>query len=375
MNSAIVSLQAKQNPQNAKPLGIAVIGCGYWGMNYVRVFSELVESRVVTVCDQSSERLKEVSRRFPGVYLTSQIDDAISHPGVDAVVVCTEATTHFSVTRRLLLAGRHTLVEKPLTTTSAEADKLIELAESNSTILMVGHTFVFNAGVRKVKEYVRKDGGRVYYLYARRTNLGPIRRDVNALWDLAPHDIAIFNYLLDSTPLWVSAVGGKVLRNCRDDVGFISLGYPDNVLAHVHVSWADPDKAREVVVVKSDKRIVFNDLNGIEQVRVFEKGVSPVEQEPLNYGEFRFEIRDGDIISPRIEPVEPLKHQCRHFVECVRTGKRPISSGVEGRDVVRVLEAVNRSIECKGLQIEIGNNTDYVHTNINSPKTAASAVR
>jgi predicted dehydrogenase len=375
MNSAILSLGVKQSPLGAKPLGIAVIGCGYWGMNYVRIFNELVESRVVAVCDQSAERLKEVSRRFPGVYLTTQVDDAASRPGVDAVVVCTEATTHFNVTRRLLLAGRHILVEKPLTTTTSEADKLIELAESNSAILMVGHTFVFNAGVRKVKEYVQNGGGRVYYLYARRTNLGPIRRDVNALWDLAPHDIAIFNYLLDGTPQWVSAVGGKVLRNCRDDVGFISLGYPENVLAHVHVSWADPDKAREVVVVKSDKRIVFNDLNGIEQVRVFEKGVSTVEQEPLNYGEFRFEIRDGDIISPRIEPVEPLKHQCRHFLDCVRTGKRPISSGVEGRDVVSVLEAVNRSIECKGLQMEVESKGDYVRANVGATKTAASAVR
>jgi predicted dehydrogenase len=375
MNSAILSLGVKQNPLGAKPLGIAVIGCGYWGMNYVRIFNELVESRVVAVCDQSAERLKEVSRRFPGVYLTTQVDDAASQKEVDAVVVCTEATTHFNVTRRLLLAGRHILVEKPLTTTTAEADKLIELAESKSAILMVGHTFVFNAGVRKVKEYVQNGGGRVYYLYARRTNLGPIRRDVNALWDLAPHDIAIFNYLLDGTPQWVSAVGGKVLRNCRDDVGFISLGYPENVLAHVHVSWADPDKAREVVVVKSDKRIVFNDLNGIEQVRVFEKGVSTVEQEPLNYGEFRFEIREGDIISPRIEPVEPLKHQCRHFLDCVRTGKRPISSGVEGRDVVSVLEAVNRSIECKGLQVEVESKGDYVRANVDATKTAASAVR
>ena len=375
MNSAILSLGVKQNPLGAKPLGIAVIGCGYWGMNYVRIFNELVESRVVAVCDQSAERLKEVSRRFPGVYLTTQVDDAASQKEVDAVVVCTEATTHFNLTRRLLLAGRHILVEKPLTTTTAEADKLIELAESNSAILMVGHTFVFNAGVRKVKEYVQNGGGRVYYLYARRTNLGPIRRDVNALWDLAPHDIAIFNYLLDGTPQWVSAVGGKVLRNCRDDVGFISLGYPENVLAHVHVSWADPDKAREVVVVKSDKRIVFNDLNGIEQVRVFEKGVSTVEQEPLNYGEFRFEIRDGDIISPRIEPVEPLKHQCRHFLDCVRTGKRPISSGVEGRDVVSVLEAVNRSIERKGLQVEVESKGDYVRANVDATKTAASAVR
>jgi predicted dehydrogenase len=375
MNATILPLGAAENPPGTKPVGIAVVGCGYWGMNYVRIFNELVDARVVAVCDQSAERLKEVSRRFPGVYLTTQVDDAASQPGVDAVVVCTEATTHFNVTSRLLLAGKHILVEKPLTTIAADSQKLIDLAESNSAILMVGHTFLFNAGVRKVKEYVQQDGGRVYYLYARRTNLGPIRRDVNALWDLAPHDIAIFNYLLDSTPQWVSAVGGKVLRNSRDDVGFISLGYPDNVLAHVHVSWADPDKAREVVVVKSDKRIVFNDLNGNEQVRVFEKGVSPIEQEPLNYGEFRFEIRDGDIISPRIEPVEPLKHQCRHFLECVRTGKRPISSGAEGRDVVRVLEAVNRSIECKGLQVEVEGNGDYVHANVDAIKTAASAIR
>jgi predicted dehydrogenase len=266
------------------------------------------------------------------------------------------------------------LVEKPLTTTSADADKLIALAASNSTVLMVGHTFVYNAGIRKVKEYVEKGDGRVYYLNARRTNLGPIRHDVNAIWDLAPHDIAIFNFLLDSSPEWVSAVSGKVLRNCRDDVGFISLGYPDNILAHIHVSWADPDKAREVVVVKSDRRIVFNDLNGLEQVRVFEKGVSPVEQEPLNYGEFRFEIRDGDIISPRIEAVEPLKHQCRHFLECVRMGKRPISSAVEGRQVVRVLEAVNRSIESKGVQVEVEKKGEYVHANAHTSKAAAGAV-
>lgn len=375
MKTQILPIGVKEVPPGARPVGIAVVGCGYWGTNYVRIFNELVDSRVVAVCDQSADRLKEVSRRFPGVYLTTLIDDAASQPGVDAVVVCTEATTHFNVARRVLLAGKHVLVEKPLTTTSADAEKLIELAESNFATLMVGHTFVFNSGVRKVKEYVQKGDGRVYYLYARRTNLGPIRRDVNALWDLAPHDIAIFNYLLDSTPLWVSAVGGKVLRNCRDDVGFISLGYPDNILAHVHVSWADPDKAREVVVVKSDKRIVFNDLNGIEQVRVFEKGVSLAEQEPLNYGEFRFEIRDGDIVSPRIEPVEPLKHQCRHFLECVRTGKRPISSGAEGRDVVRVLEAINRSIESKGLQAEVESNSDYVHTNGDAIKTTASAVR
>lgn len=375
MSNAILPLGVKENSTATKPMGIAVIGCGYWGMNYVRIFSELTESRVVAVCEQSPDRLKEVARRLPNVYLTTRIDDVISQPDVQAAVVCTEATSHFNVTRRLLLAGKHVLVEKPLTTTSAHAEKLIELADSHSTTLMVGHTFIFNAGIQKVKEYMKDDGGRVYYLYARRTNLGPIRRDVNALWDLAPHDIAIFNYLLEATPTWVSAVGGKVLGNCRDDVGFVSLGYPNNILAHVHVSWADPDKAREVVVVKSDRRILFNDLNGGEQVRVFEKGVSAVEEEPLNYGEFRFQIRDGDIISPRIQPVEPLKNQCRHFLECVRTGKRPVSNGEDGRDVVRVLEAINRSIECKGLQVPVEDKTDYVHANVDASSAPECSLR
>ena len=375
MNKSTLPFGAKESSSNTKPMGVAVIGCGYWGMNYVRIFNELTESRVVAVCEQSPDRLKEVARRFPDVYLTTQVEDLISQPDVQGVVVCTEATSHFNVTRRLLLAGKHVLVEKPLTTTSTHAEKLIELAESRSATLMVGHTFIFNAGVRKVKEYVEQETGRVYYLYARRTNLGPIRRDVNALWDLAPHDIAIFNYLLDSTPEWVSAIGGKVLGNCRDDVGFVSLGYPGNVLGHVHVSWADPDKAREVVVVKSDRRIVFNDLNGPEQVRVFEKGVSPVDEEPLNYGESRFQIRDGDIISPRIEPVEPLKNQCRHFLECIRTGKRPMSNGIHGRDVVRVLEAINRSIERKGMQVPVEDNPDYVHPNIGASEAPECSLR
>src|SRR6266403_954964 len=372
MSSTSQSIALPTIPPVAAPSRIAVVGCGYWGMNYIRIFNELLDARLVAICDERSDRLREAGSRFPGVDLTTDVEDVAAHPDVDAVVVCTEATTHYNVTRRLLSAGKHVLVEKPLTTTTADAQELIALAKLKSAVLMVGHTFVFNAGIQKVKEYVQMGQGRVYYLYARRTNLGPIRRDVNALWDLAPHDIAIFNYLLDSSPEWVSAVSGKVLRNCRDDVGFISLGYPGNILAHVHVSWADPDKAREVVVVKSDRRIVFNDLNGLEQVRVFEKGVSLVEQEPLNYGEFRFQIRDGDIISPRIEAVEPLKHQCRHFLESVRTGKRPVSSGVEGRDVVRVLEAVNRSIECKGLQVEVESKGDHVYANVDASKAAST---
>ena len=211
-------------------LGIAILGCGYWGINYVRVFRELSESRIVVVCDRRTERLQQVGRRFPGVELTTEVEDALRLGGVDAAVVCTEATAHYGVARSCLAAGKHVLVEKPLTTTVAEAEELMALAESKGVTLMVGHTFLYNAGIRKVKTYVEQaKAGRVYYLYARRTNLGPIREDVNALWDLAPHDVSIFNYLLDSVPDWVSAVGTKVLRNSREDVGFISLGYQDGI--------------------------------------------------------------------------------------------------------------------------------------------------
>jgi predicted dehydrogenase len=370
MKATVLALRPKPASPPSSSVGVAVVGCGYWGMNYVRIFDELPDARVVAVCDQRADRLQEVERRFPGVYVTSQINDAASRPGVDAIIVCTEATTHYNIARPLLRAGKHLLIEKPLTTSVSEAEELIEIAESNSAILMVGHTFVFNSGIRKVKEYIQRGESPVYYLYSRRTNLGPIRRDVNAVWDLAPHDIAIFNFLLDDTPEWVSAVGGRVLRNCREDVGFISLGYPGNILGHIHVSWADPDKAREVVVVKGDSRIVFNDLNGVEQVRVFEKGVRTLEPEAQSYGEARFQIRDGDIISPRIEASEPLKNECRHFVECVKLGHQPISGGEEGREVVRVLEAINRSIQRKGLQVTLESNHHYANT-VNA---AASAV-
>ncbi len=342
-------------------VGTAVIGCGYWGMNYVRVFSELPECRLVAVCDQRSERLREVSNRFPQTRLFTTVDELVCDPAVDAVVICTEATTHHAVASTCLSTGKHTLIEKPLATTAEHAEELTALAESNSLTLMVGHTFIYNSGINKVKEFITVPPAEVYYLYARRTNLGPIRHDVNALWDLATHDIAIFNYLLDGVPSWVSAVGGKVLRNCREDVGFVTLGYKQNILGHIHVSWADPNKARELVVVCSDKRIVFNDLNSLEQVRVFEKGVRLMKEEPVNYGEYRLQIRDGDIVSPRLDIAEPLKEQCRHFLSCVKTGEAPLTGGREGRDVLRVLEAIDRSIRVQGTRVEVNTDEPFTH--------------
>lgn len=342
------------------PLGIAIIGCGYWGVNYVRVLSEMPEVRVWSICDQRADRIAEMHRRFPIPQVTTQVEEAVGLKEVAAVVVCTQATTHYEITRRCLLAGKHILVEKPITTTVRDAEELIALAEAHSAILMVGHTFVFNAAIRLVKEYIRQAQHPIYYLYARRTNLGPIRQDVNAVWDLAPHDIAVFNYLLDTEPEWVSAVGAKVLRNCREDVAFISLGYRNNILGHIHVSWADPNKSREIVVVGSERRIVFNDLNSSEQVRVFEKGVAPIEHEPRTFGEYQLQIREGDIISPHFAISEPLKNECQHFLECVRLGRQPITGGREGRQVVRTLEAIDRSIKENGAQIEVSRRDERV---------------
>jgi predicted dehydrogenase len=337
----------------SEPVNVAIVGCGYWGANYVRILSELPDAHVAMICDERSERLDEIGGRFPYLRTTTRFQDALEADDVDAVIVCTQAETHYPIAAAFLEAGKHVLVEKPLTTRAEDADALVALADEKKLVLMVGHTFLYNHAVQKVKEYVAGDGlGAVYYLYARRTNLGPIRHDVNALWDLATHDVSIFNYLLDEAPEWVSAVGAKVLRNSREDVGFVTLGYPNGVIGHLHVSWADPNKVREVVVVGSNKRILFNDVNSVEHVRVFEKGVT-TNGEAASYGDHHLLMRDGDIVSPKIKVGEPLKNQSGHFLDCVRNGAVPLTDGRVGREVVRVMEAIDRSMLRQGAPVEV----------------------
>jgi predicted dehydrogenase len=333
--------------------GIGIVGCGYWGINYVRVLNELPEARVIAICDQREERLQEIARRNPGIQLTTDLDLLLKNDQIGAVVVCTEATSHFRVASQCLRAGKHVLIEKPITTIVSDAAELATLAEERSLTLMVGHTFIYNGGISTIKSYLDQRCDRIYYLHASRTNLGPIRRDVNAIWDLATHDIAIFNYLLGGAPQWVSAVGGRVLGNCRVDVGFICLGYDNGVIGNIHVSWADPNKCREIVVVCSERRLVFNDLNSVEPVRIYEKGVRAVSEEPQSFGEYQLKIRDGSIISPSIEPSEPLKSQCRHFLECVHTGLKPKSSAQDGINVLLTLEAIDRSVQSQGTTIKV----------------------
>jgi predicted dehydrogenase len=335
-------------------LGVLVVGCGYWGRNYVRIFQEMPSTRVVAVCDQSLDRLGSIAAEFPGVKLVQDLEVALTLPEVECAVVATPATTHFEVASKCIEASIPVLVEKPLTTDSEKAEELTRLARSRDVTLMVGHTFVYNAAVGKVREYMDSGSlGDVYYMYARRTSLGPIRTDVNALWDLASHDVSIFTHLLGCDPEWVSAIGSRVLRNEREDVGFVSIGYPGGIVAHVHVSWADPNKTRELVVVGSNKQVVFNDLNTLERVRVFSRGVTMVAPENPSYGEFMFQLRDGDIVSPLIEASEPLKNECAHFVDCVCTGRDPITDGRAGTSAVRVMEAIDQSIAMRGAPVPL----------------------
>jgi predicted dehydrogenase len=333
---------------------IGLVGYGYWGPNYARVLSELPGCAVTAVCEPDLGRLKKAIARLPGAFPCVSLVELLTRTEVDAVVVSTPATSHFELTQAALEAERHVLVEKPLALTVEHCDTLIELAERRRMVLMVAHTFLYNSGIRKMKECMyQQDFGRIYYLHSTRTNLGPIRRDVNALWDLAPHDVSIFNYLLDQQPLWASAVGAGVLGSSREDVSFINLCYSGGVIGNIHVSWADPNKVREVVAVGSRRRVVFNDLNDLERVRIFEKGVSAGEMATESFGEFKLLVRDGDIISPHIDPSEPLKNQCLDFLESIRSQRAPFSDATVGLQVVRALVAASQSLRESGVPKEI----------------------
>lgn len=332
---------------------VGLIGCGYWGINYIRVFSELPDSAVATVCDVDQERLDMVKKRFPWVKVAGIFQQVLCDPELEAVVVATPTCTHYEIAKECLLHDKHVLVEKPLATKVEEGEELIELAREKQRILMVGHTFLYNPAIRKMKECIESDDfGQVYYLNATRTHLGLIRRDVNAIWDLAPHDVSIFNYLMNAQALWVSAVGARCLHNNKEDVGFITLSYPQGIVGNIRVSWIDSNKVREVVVVGSRKRIVFDDLNNLEKIRIFEKGAI-ITGEVDSFGEFQLSLRDGDIISPKVEASEPLKNQCIHFLECIEKGTYPLSDGRNGVEVVRVMGAIDRSLRGNGMPVEV----------------------
>src|SRR6266571_368696 len=332
-------------------LNVALVGLGYWGPNLARNFAALVETQLHTLCDMQPDRLARFARQYPGAKARSDFQAVLADPEVDAVVVATPAASHFDLASAALRAGKHVMVEKPLARTSAQCRDLITLAAARGLTLMTGHVFLFNAAVRKVKEYIQSgELGEVYYIYTQRLNMGRLQSDVNTLWNFAPHDFSILCYWLETTPERVMARGYSYIQPGIEDVVFVTLDFPGGVGANVHLSWLDPRKVRCMTVVGSRKMVVYDDMSPDAKIVVYDKGVTRQSQGAVSlgryesFGEFQLLLRAGDVLIPKIDFVEPLQVECRHFAECIQTGARPLADGYNGLQVVEMLEAAERAL-------------------------------
>jgi predicted dehydrogenase len=332
----------------------AVVGAAGWGKNVVRTFSIARGSSLRWVCDLNDALLSETRARHPGVKTTRALDDVLADEAVRAVAVAVDVPNHHAIARRVLASGRHVFVEKPLTLTSAEAEELCALAREKRLTLMVGHLLLYHPAIVMAK--ARIDAGElgdVHYLYSQRVNLGIVRETENAWWSLAPHDVAVAIHLFGAVPLSISATGAVYLRTERkvEDIAFAALRFPGERMGHIHVSWLDPHKRRSLTVVGSQKMLTFDDTAADEQVKIYDKSASP-RPGHATYAE-GVVLRSGDVLAPALPRREPLLEECEHFIECVRTGRRPLSDGEQGLAVVRVLEAGQRSLALGGTPVEI----------------------
>lgn len=336
---------------------VAVFGAGHWGPNLIRNFHNHQASDVAWVVDRDESRLALTGSRYPEIQVTADVDRALADPKVDAVVVATPTTTHYALASAALRAGKHVLVEKPIATRVEEAEELCELAERGGRVLMVGHVFLFNAAIRRVKEYLDQGKlGQVFYISMVRTNLGPIRMDVNAAWDLAAHDVSIVNYWLDEVPTHTAAHGGSWINTGIEDAAFANLWYGNGVMANLHVSWLNPRKVRDITIVGEKGMLTFDDMNLSEPLRLYDKSVTD-QRSPAGFidtfASFRTSIREGDILIPRVSVNEPLRAECDHFLECITSGRKPISDGWSGAAAVRVLSAFDRSMAGDGQKVAL----------------------
>lgn len=333
-----------------EPVRLAQVGTGDWGANLVRNFAALPGAQLDLLCDTDAERLRRPARVAPAARTTADPEVVAQDASIQAVVVAAPAASHYPLARLFLEAGKDVFVEKPMTLRAAEAEALVALADQGDRILMVGHLLLYHPAVTRLAEILASgELGAVRYVYSQRTNLGKVRRDENALWSFAPHDLAVLLHLVGAEPSDVSARGGAFVQPGIEDVVFLDLRFPGGQLGHVHVSWLDPHKVRRFTVVGATQMAVFDDQEPTEKLRIYDKGVDA--------GEFvdfarALSVRSGDIWIPHVAATEPLALECRHFVECVRTRRRPLTDGRHGLAVVRVLDAASRSLAQGGAPVE-----------------------
>lgn len=332
-------------------LRVAVVGAGYWGINHVRAMAAQRDGELAAVCD-SDPAARQRAARLVNVPTVEDFGALLADPRVDALILATPAVSHAEQARRALAAGKHVLVEKPMTLSPADARSLVEGAEAAQRVLMVGHVMLYHPAYLKLRELVHSGAlGDVYYLYALRVNLGRLRRDENALWSLAPHDVSMILDLLGASPVTVAARGQSYLQPGIEDVVFVNLAFPDRKMAQIQISWLDPRKERRLTVVGARKMVEFDDAHPSEKLRIYDKGY---DRPPAftQYGEY-LTIRQGDVHIPRVDGGEPLDLEIRHFLACIRDGMRPRSDAAHGAAVVEVLNAAQRSLETGGTPIQI----------------------
>jgi predicted dehydrogenase len=338
------------NHKNGK-LRVGLVGCGYWGPNLIRNFVESHDADLVCVADTRPERLEHVQHTYPQLKGVQDYHELFGMD-LDAMVIATPPITHYKIAKEVLNNGMHAFVEKPITQISEEARDLINLANKKDLVLMVGHAFEYNAGVQKLRNMVINDElGEIYYIDSARLNLGLYQQGTNVLWDLAPHDLSILCYVLGEEPLSVKAHGLKCISKDMFDVVYMNLMFPNNVLAHVHVSWLDPCKVRRVTVVGSKKMVIFNDVEN-DKIRIVDKGVNTL-RDVKSFADFQYSYRNGDMQIPNIKFVEPLRLECQHFLDCINNHEVPLTNGEDGYRVVRILEAAQRSLENNSREEEI----------------------
>lgn len=333
-------------------MNVGVIGYGYWGPNLVRNFGEVDEVHVKWIADLRADRRGQAAKRHAHIRVTSDAGDIFNDPDVSAIVIATPVAGHFELASRALEAGKHVLIEKPMTRTVAEAEALVALADRQGLVLMVDHTFIYTGAVQRIKEVVDVgELGDLMYLDSVRINLGLFQSDVDVLWDLAPHDIAILNHLVPELPISVSAAGADHTGSGLVDVAYITLHYPGNFIAHLHVNWLSPVKIRQMLLGGSRRMLVYDDMEPSEKVRVYDRGVRVTTEEGIH--RTLVDYRTGDMWAPKLANREALSVECGHFVECVRFNRVPQSSGRAGLNVVRVLEAAQRSLAGRGERVSV----------------------
>jgi predicted dehydrogenase len=333
---------------------IGVVGYGYWGPNLVRNFSEAEGSRVAAVCDLRPQSLAAAARRYPTIRTTSNFDDLLKDAAIDAVAIATPVRSHFELALSALKAGKHVLIEKPMTETAEQARRLIDAARRHRRVLMVDHTFVYTPAIRKLRDLVRADElGNIYYYDSIRVNLGLIQHDVNVIWDLAVHDFSILEYVLAEHPVAVSANGASPVPQSPESVAYISLFFGSGTIAHVNVNWLAPVKVRQILIGGSRKMIVYNDLEPSEKIKVYDKGVT-LTDDPDKIYQMRVGYRAGDMWAPQLETREGLATEVEHFLDCIENGKVPETDAEAGMRVVELLEAATRSMADRGRPVETG---------------------